>query len=210
LGPAPLNDKGEAFWPVWSPDGSEIMFVDLDQNRAIIRQSSQLAQSAAAYSQVQVNTAPLTGNNLIWSDDNRLIFQGCADWLGQAGECGIWATNADTINPVRLTAQSGSPTDAKNGLLTYMLADDGDWEIYLLSLAGGQPVNLTNNSSQDGLAALAPDGQSVAYVSDESGSWAVWTITLRDNQKQKWFDLDPQRGTIDLSTWSEERMSWTQ
>jgi Tol biopolymer transport system component len=90
-----------------------------------------------------------------------------------------------------------------------MLSEDGDWDIYLISLDGGQSVNLTDNNSQDGIATIAPDGQSVAYISNESGNWAVWTITLSDRQKQKWFDLDPQRGTIDLNSWSEERMSWT-
>lgn len=208
-GPNPLNDRGQATWPVWSPDGTAIMFVDGNQARTIFRQSSQLARSEADYTPVQVNNVNLVGNNLVWSDDNRLIFQGCADWLGQAGECGIWAADATAVDPIRLTANGGLPTDARNGLLTYMLAEDGDWEIYLLPLAGGQPINLTNNTYQDGLAAIAPDGQSVAYVSDESGAWAVWTITLSDNQKQKWFDLDPQRGTIDVNMWAEERMSWT-
>ncbi len=208
-GPNPLNDRGQATWPVWSPDGSTIMFVDGDQGRTIFRQSSQLARSDADYSPVQANNVNLVGNNLVWSDDNRLVFQGCADWLGQAGECGIWAAAATTVDPIRLTANGGLPTDARNGLLTYMLAEDGDWEIYLLPLAGGQPINLTNNTYQDGLAAIAPDGQSVAYVSDESGAWAVWTITLSNNQKQKWFDVDPQRGTIDVNIWAEERMSWT-
>jgi serine/threonine protein kinase len=210
LAPNALNDRGDAYWPVWSPEGDEILFVDRDRGRMIFRQRSQLAASEADFSQVQVNNVNIVGNNLIWADDNRLIFQGCADWLGQSGECGIWATDADTLNPVRLTSISGLPMDAKNGLLTYMLAEDGDWDIYLLPLAGGQPLNLTNNNSQDGLAAIAPDGQSVAYVSNESGAWAVWTITLADNQKQKWFDLDPQRGTIDVNLWAEERMSWTQ
>jgi serine/threonine protein kinase len=209
-GPQPLNDRGEAFWPVWSPDGTELMFVDLDKGRTVFRQNSQLAKSEADYTQVQINNVNLTANNLVWSDDNRLIFQGCADWLGQSGECGIWAADAATLEPVRLTSNGGLPTDAKNGLLTYMLAEDGDWEIYLLSLSGGEPVKLTDNTSQDGLAAIAPDGQSLAYVSDESGNWAVWTVTLSDRQKQKWFDLDPQRGTIDVNSWSEERMSWTQ
>ncbi|HXV41889.1 MAG TPA: protein kinase, partial [Anaerolineae bacterium] len=207
LAPNPLNDRGDAYWPVWSPEGDEILFVDLDRGRMIFRQKGQLAASEADISQVQVNNVKIVGNNLIWADDNRLIFQGCADWLGQSGECGIWATDADTLNPVRLTPTGGLPMDAKNGLLTYMAAEDGDWDIYLLSLAGGQPLNLTNNNSQDGLAAIAPDGQSVAYLSNESGAWAVWTITLADNQKQKQFDLDPQRGTIDVNLWAEERMS---
>lgn len=209
FGPNPLNDRGDAYWPVWSPDGAEIMFIDLDRGRSIFRQNSQVARAEADYRPVQANNATLVGNNLVWSDDNQLIFQGCADWAGQAGRCGIWITDANAIDPVRLTSDAGLPTDARNGQLTYMLAEDGDWEIYLVPLAGGQSINLTNNTSQDGLAAIAPDGRSVAYVSNESGNWAVWTITLSNNQKQKWFELDPQRGAIDVNTWAEERMSWT-
>lgn len=207
--PAPLNDRGDAYWPVWSLDGAEIMFVDLNSGRYLYRQYSQVAMSEADYSQVQVNNINLIANNILWSDDNRLVFQGCADWSGQSGECGIWVMDVDGLNPVRLTSNAGVPMDARQGWLTYMLAEDGDWEIYLLSLNGEQSLKLTDNNSQDGLPALAPDGRSVAYVSNESGNWAVWTITLSDRQKQKWFDLDPQRGTIDVNTWAEERMSWT-
>lgn len=208
--PNPLNDRGDAYWPVWSPDGAEIMFADLNQNRTLFRQNSQLAKAETDYLPVQANNVSISGNNLVWSDDNRLVFQGCADWAGQAGECGIWMTDVAAMQPVRLTSDGGLPLDARKGLLIYMLPTDGDWDLYMLPLAGGQPVNLTNNSYQDGMATLAPDGRSVAYVSNESGSWAVWTITLKDNQKQKWFAFDPQRGTIDLNTWSEEHMSWTQ
>jgi Tol biopolymer transport system component len=204
-----LNDRGDAYWPVWSPEGDEIMFVDLNRARTLFRQNSQLARSEGDFNPVQANNINIVGNNIVWSDDNRLVFQGCAEWLGQFGECGIWVTNADLIEPIRLTTNGGLPTDAGRGWMTYMLSEDGDWDIYLISLDGGQSVNLTDNNSQDGIATIAPDGQSVAYISNESGNWAVWTITLSDRQKQKWFDLDPQRGTIDLNSWSEERMSWT-
>jgi serine/threonine protein kinase/Tol biopolymer transport system component len=207
--PRPLNDRGQAYWPVWSPDGTEIIFVDFDQGRGLFRQASQLATSPAAISQLQVNNAKIMANNLVWSDDNRLAFQACADWAGQAGECGIWVTAADAINPVRLTTNNGLPMDAGKGKLIYLLAQDGDWDIYLMSLDGGEATNLTANTSQDGLPALAPDGRSVVYVSNESGSWAVWTVTLNSLKKQKWFELDPQRGTIDVNLWTEEHISWT-
>lgn len=207
--PNPLNDRGQAYWPVWSPQGDEIIFADLNQGRVLFRQASQLAKMEADYQPFQVKSATIAGNNLVWADDNRLVFQGCAEWQGQAGECGIWITPTDVIRPVRLTSVNGLPMDAKQGQLVYVLAEGGDWDIYLMSLEGGQPTNLTNNTSQDGLPALAPDGRTIAYLSNESGTWAVWTIILSNQHKQKWFDLDPQRGLIDVKTWTEERMSWT-
>ena len=120
-------------------------------------------------------------------------------------------TDADDLAPACVVAGNyGWPMDAKQGLLAYMSAEDGDWDLYLVPLTGGDAQNLTNNNSQDGLAAIAPDGKSVAYISDESGTWALWTVTLSTLEKWRWFDIDPQRGTIDVSDWHQERMSWAQ
>jgi hypothetical protein len=207
--PIPINDRDSAYWPVWSPDDSEIMFAEMGLDGTLIRQPSQGAFSASDFTEVRANNSRIGGKNILWSDDNRLVFWGCAVWLGQPGECGIWVTDADDINPVRILITSGWPMDAKNGLLTYMSAEDGDWDVYLVSLDGGQPENITKNDNQDGLAAIAPDGKSIAYISDESGNWALWAVTLSSREKRRWFDIDPHRGTINTDIWAEERMSWT-
>jgi len=205
-----VNDRGDAFWPVWSPNGAEIIFADKNLDNILYRQNSSGAFSDPEFREVQANHTRILAKNPLWSDDNRLLFQGCAGWLNQPGECGIWVSDADHINPERILTNSGLPMDAKNGLLVYMSAEDGDWDIYLAPLSGGRPENITNNPNQDGMAAIAPDGKSVAYVSDESGQWAVWTITLSNHSKKLWFELNnPERGTIDSSNWFEERMSWT-
>jgi Tol biopolymer transport system component len=87
---------------------------------------------------------------------------------------------------------------------------DNDWEIYLFSLTNQSTRRLTDNAAQDGLPAIAPDGRSVAFLSNESGQWALWTISLTTGEKQRWFEIDPQRGSVDLNSWADERMSWTQ
>jgi Tol biopolymer transport system component len=99
--------------------------------------------------------------------------------------------------------------DAKKGMLAYMSAEDDDWDIYIIPLGGGKPTNVTDNNSQDGLAAIAPDGKSVAYISNQSGKWALWTVTLSTKEKRRWFDIDPGRGTFDVNNWAGDRMSWT-
>ncbi len=209
-GPELINSNQNAQWPVWSPDGSQIIFADLSQDGLLFKQSSQEAVDATDFTAIEVNNRGISGKNLLWSDDNRLVFQGCADWRGQPDECGIWVTDAETIDPGLIVPGSGRPMDAKKGLLAYMSEEDGDWDIYLVSLDGGQPQNITNNDQQDGLAAISPDGQNVAYISDEAGGWALWTITLSNNQKRKWFDIPPPWGPFDVKSWAEERMSWAE
>lgn len=208
LAPAIVNGRAEAYWPTWSPDGTEFIFSDTNFGRRIFRQS---VSDPSNLQELQISGVTLTGDNLLWSDDGRIIFRGCAEWIGQANECGIWVTDASATSPQRIVVGAdGFPTDAKLGLLTYMSNAGSDWEIYLVPLNGGQPVQLTDNASQDGLAAIAPDGRSVAYLSNEDTSnWALWTITLVSGQKQKWFDIDPQRGAIDLELWAQDRISWT-
>lgn len=203
--PELLIGTQSACWPVSSPDGSEMMFSETALGGKLHRR-----RSDGVISEVTANRRPILARNVLWSDDNKLVFQGCATWLGQGGECGTWVTGADNINPVRLIVGNYAwPMDAKKSVLTYVSAEDGDWDIYLVSLRGGQPANITNNNSQDGLAAIAPDGRSVAYISNESGRWALWTITLDSKKKQRWFDIDPQRGTFDVNNWAGDRMSWS-
>jgi Tol biopolymer transport system component len=200
-----LIERDGAHWPVLSPDGKEVIFADVSLENKLFSWTGD-----GEPAEMVANNGPILARSLLWTDDNRLVFQGCAVWSGQGGECGTWASNASNIDPIRIVVGIDAwPMDARNGLLVYMSAEDGDWDIYLISLDGGQPENITANDSQDGLAAIAPDGKSVAYVSNESGTWALWTITLSNGEKQRWFDIDPQRGTIDVNAWYQERMSWT-
>jgi len=200
-----LIDRDSAYWPVLSPDGGDVIFAEVSLDGRLHRRKGD-----GTISEVTANGGPILAKNVLWSDDNRLVFEGCAVWRGQPSECGIWVTDANNINPVRIVVgTAGWPTDAKKGMLVYMSAEDGDWDIYRVSLDGKGLQNITSNNSPDGLAAIAPDGKSVAYISQESGKWALWTVTLSGKEKRRWFDIDPQRGTIDVNNWAEERMSWT-
>jgi hypothetical protein len=202
--PQVLVDRDSAHWPALSPDGQEVLFADAALDNSLVSRKSD-----GSISEVQINNIPIIVRSLLWSDDNRIVFHSCASWAGQPGDCGVWVSDATTIDPARiLVGNEAWPMDAGNGLLAYMSAQDGDWEIYTVPLGGGEPENVTDNDAQDGLAAIAPDGKSIAYLSNESGPWAVRTITLANKEKQHWFDINPERGSVDLNIWSSERMSW--
>ena len=93
--------------------------------------------------------------------------------------------------------------------MAYMLREPNkDWDIYLTSIDGGEALNLTDNDFEDGLPAISPDGDTVAYISNESGNWGLWTVDIHGQNKQFWFNIDPSRGTFDTDQWGKERMSW--
>src|SRR5438105_290828 len=85
---------------------------------------------------------------------------------------------------------------------------DGNWEIYTVPLGGGPMRNLSNNPSQDGLPAGSPDGQSVAFVSDRSGQWAVWAMRLDGSGQHMLFPLENGYANGGDLDWTSERISF--
>ena len=82
---------------------------------------------------------------------------------------------------------------------------DGNWEIYLVSSDGSGLKRLTHNSSNDGLPTWSPDGRTIAFISDEGGTWALWTVSLNGANRRKLFDLG---GPGQAPDWQHERISW--
>ena len=84
---------------------------------------------------------------------------------------------------------------------------EGDWEIYTVSLAGGDAdlKQLTSNSVHDGLPTWSPDGQWIAFVSNEGGGWGIWVMRADGSGRRKIKDLGAP-GL--LGDWVDERISW--
>lgn len=82
---------------------------------------------------------------------------------------------------------------------------DGNREIYSVNLDGSGLRRLTDSPSQDGLPAWAPDGQTIAFVSDEGGVWAVWAVDADGGNRRKLFDIG---GGGLGANWQQERISW--
>jgi len=197
-------DRDSAYWPV-SNDGEEVVFVETSTGGKLSKRNAN-----SDISEVWLNNYPVLAKNVFLSNDNRIVFQSCANWAGKPGECGTWISDINNINPIRIIGNDDLiPKDVKNGKITFISNKDGDWEVYLLSLQSGNLEKITDNKNQDGLPAIAPDGKSVAYISDASGKWALWTVELDNKQQKQWFNIDPQHGTVDVNSWFEERMSWS-
>jgi Tol biopolymer transport system component len=126
------------WFPVWSPDGTEMIFASDRDGRVSFYRTS----TTGATGEERVFLAPSTGSIFPtdWSDDGRA--------------------------------------------LAFHSYPRGD--ISLLPLSGaGLPAPLVESPFTDWVAALSPDGQWVAYVSDESGSEQIYLKPMRTAGKHR-------------------------
>ena len=77
-------------------------------------------------------------------------------------------------NPTQITAAvgvEGNPTwSPDGGRLAYHSEQDGDFDIWVAQVGGGQPLNLTADyESVDRFPAWSPDGNQIAFHSDRDG-----------------------------------------
>ena len=156
------------------------------------------------------------GTNPVWTANDQVIYRGCHFWNG-VERCGIYATQSATDGlgepsfPTLLTHDvSAFPNDSKGNFVTLAAQQAGDWEIYALSLDGTWLVNVSRDRlAQDGLSAISPDGNWVAFVSNRDGVWAIWVSSLAGGIAEKLFDL-PSGGVWaqNEQEWGRQRLSW--
>jgi hypothetical protein len=161
--------------------------------------------------------AELQGRYPVWTASDVIVYNGCDTW-GGSRLCGIFAVPAgstrgfsDGVTPVLLTQDPRDiPTDSKGNLIAFTSPREGNWEAYVMNLDGSQVRNLSQSpTSNDGLPAISPDGQWVAFVSDRSGRQAIWVVPTTGGQATHLFDLPA--GTpwaAGARAWYTERISW--
>jgi Tol biopolymer transport system component len=75
-------------------------------------------------------------------------------------------------------------------------------------------INLSNApQARDGLPAVSPDGDWVAFVSDREGRWGIWVTPRTGGEALKVADLSSINTTLNPwgdgnRAWQLERISW--
>ncbi len=182
-------------WPTFSPDGGRMAYA---------------AQDVAGAWKIYItptdgSTEPemhAAGKGPIWGRNGWLAWTGCEP----DGACGIFVDNPDDDQPpIRLSASIndiGLHWSPDGGNLAYMSNHTGDWEVYLVSTAGGF-ARLTENPASDGLPAWAPDGSGLAFVSNRGGAWGLYLMGPNGEDPHKILTLGPS-----LPNWTAQRLSW--
>lgn len=70
-------------------------------------------------------------------------------------------------------------------------------DLYLLPIAGGEPVPLTSGMAFDSQPQFSPDGARVVFVSDRSGSENLWTVAVAGGEPEK---LTSESGDVQFAS----------
>ncbi|MEE9615739.1 MAG: hypothetical protein V3T90_01865 [Anaerolineae bacterium] len=193
--PRQLASGAGLVWPTFSPDGSRVAYAAQDATGTWQIYIAPTDGSA----EPRVHAA---GKGPAWGPTGLLAWTGCE----AGGACGIFADNPDDDQPpIRLSASIndiGLHWSPDGGNLAYMSNHTGDWEIYLVSTAGGF-ARLTNDPAHDGLPAWAPDGSGLAFVSNRDGDWGIYLMGPNGEDPHKILTLGPS-----LPNWTIQRLSW--
>ncbi|MGB4762378.1 MAG: hypothetical protein WBP12_03410 [Candidatus Saccharimonas sp.] len=177
------NHAGNDYAPVWSPDGTKIVFYTYGRN--------------ANYNEIftmnpdgtnQVNLTPgQVSVTPSWSPDGTKIVYASQT----AGNLDIFVMNADGSSQTRLTTATGSdiwPVWSPDGTkIAFRSARDGKNEVYIMDANGSNQTRLTNNGvgihSAD--PDFSPDGTKLLFTSNMSGNYQLYTMDLNGSNMQQ-------------------------
>lgn len=166
--------------PVWSPDGRYLAFLRRGAEGSAIYLVPSLGGTERKLTEV---SAINYGSYLDWSPDGKLL--AVVDKSAQQEPYSIFLLSIETGEKQRLTSPSAeyngdsSPAFSPDGqtLAFIRIGSMGVSELYLVSVAGGDPRRLTlDNTTLIGVA-WTPDGNDLVFRSNRGGYTTLWRIS---------------------------------
>ena len=215
-----ISRTGERIWHITNQVEAARPSVDFKGDLYVYHSREESDRQPRLYRTYGADTGPIIreasvvrGQSPSWMPGGRILYSGC--WQDA---CGIIVTRADGSHPRQVVAGASetNPEASPDGRqVAFMSRRDGNWEVYVASIDGGNPRRLTKNAANDGLPAWSPDGRHIAFVTDRDGEWAVWVMRPDGSGQRRLFDIGgPLDGRVrdaalhESHGWVEERISW--
>jgi Tol biopolymer transport system component/predicted Ser/Thr protein kinase len=186
-------------YPAWSPDGSRIAFVRVNKGGAEVLVIPALGGSELKLGQLAavdpVSGVATTGLGLSWSADGNSL--AVVDRASPREPNAIFLLSTETHEKRRLTSAAvgydhASPVfspDGRNLAFLCISAGASSRDIYLLTVAAGapsgEPRRLTFDERSIGGLDWTPDGRSIVFSSNRTGTRSLWKIPVSGGQPER-------------------------
>jgi eukaryotic-like serine/threonine-protein kinase len=177
-----LSTPGRYGWPRLSTDGQRLALTTYQSGIASIA-----IHDSSASETTRVTTGPGDYTGLTWLPGGLLAFGG-ADGLGWARSAG--ATGTGSLLPGRVARTPWSVTPDGRRLAYYERSADTGFDLWTAPLLAGdrpglgQPEPFLRTRAFEVYPAFSPDGQWIAYASNESGAWEIYVRHFPDDDRK--------------------------
>ena len=181
--PVPVTQDGSVDWsPVWSPDGRYLYFtsdrggsmniwrVPIDERSGRTQgQPQQVTSGVSAWSQ----------NPSLSKDGKRLAYVSRSD-VANVFKMPFDPAAGRATGPPQPVLRVSGMTDvcyvSPDGSLLACQRSDARETISVMRADGSEARDLTNNEHKNRLPRWSPDGSTLAFYSDRSGSYEIWSV----------------------------------
>jgi Tol biopolymer transport system component len=165
------NTAGPKRWPTWSPDRTQITFVESDRIHVIDVDGS---------NQRRLTTATRFEDDPTWSPDGTRIVFAATGTGGSARD--LFVVNVDGTGEVNLTntaADEGSAEWSPDGTkIAFTSTRDGDWDVYVMDADGSNVVQLTNTNAVEEHPTWSADGTRIIFSSNRDGNFELYVMNV--------------------------------
>jgi tetratricopeptide (TPR) repeat protein len=173
-----LTAHAEDSSPSWSPETDQLVFASDKHGdrkwRLYVISPSEVRGDGEEW---------VFGQMPDWSrDGTRIAYHGCDE---RGDNCSVWVMQPGGFNPARLTTDPSdtAPAWSPDGTqVVFISARTGNWELFLVEIATGQEIRLTENDAVDIAPVWSPDGKQIAFLSNRDGVWAVYILEVKSGQ----------------------------
>jgi len=177
------EEKAHFEAPNWSPDGNYLI---LNQNGLLYR----IKTDGSSKEQIDTGTAVKCNNDHGISPDGTMLAISNNDPIEgvQSGTSRIYTLPLEGGTPQLVTLEYPSywhGWSPKSDAVVYTASRNDNYDIYRISIKGGNEERLTNSPGLDDGPEYSPDGKYIYYNSMQSGKMEIWRMKSDGSEKEQ-------------------------